>query len=175
MPAEKKKRGGRPRTQSGGWAVAAAVAVVSVVVLMLPGAVTSHYEKNGLVDAERGDSAAAASNLGVAAWISGSLGGLGLARIAPESSLALAQALLQTGGGASAMPHLERAIDGNPMLWPAHATLGTLQLGLGDAVDALNSLEDAIQILGMKADGALAPAQPDQAQFHLFWVALPDY
>jgi len=97
----------------------------------------------------------------------------------PESSYALGRATLQilqapqsSGGGsgsasaataaAQAAPHLEDAVRGNPNLWPAHANLATVHSGLGEPLRALASLQRAIDILVIRADGAPAPAEPDR-------------
>ena len=73
-----------------------------------------------------------------------------------SGSLSVAQAAAQ------AVPHLEDAVRGNPNLWPAHANLATIHGGFGDQLRALGSLQRAIDILIIRADGAPAPTEPDR-------------
>jgi len=161
-----------------------------VLLLVLPGFAGSHFEKRGLIVLESGEAASAVPHLRRAQWIAASwhtwtasLGPsisaaafAGWTGVAPDTVYALGRALLQVGGGAAsaetladAAGYFKLAILGNGNFWPAHANLAAVQQKLGEPVAALESLRKAIDILDLKADGAPAPADPDQVLASLFF------
>merc|ERR1711924_508828 len=159
------------------------VFLLSLAMLALPGFAGSHYERLGLTLLEGGEASLAVHHLRRAQWIAVSwhawtvsvgpslFGGpiLGWKGVAPDTVYALGRAVLQVGGGsvsadtlAEAAGHFKLAILGNGNLWPAHANLATVQQKSGESAAALESLQKAIDILDLRADGAPAPADPDK-------------
>lgn len=169
------------------WAI---MSTPCVLLLILPGFAGSHFEKRGLLLLEGGEPASAVPHLRRAQWIAASwhtwtasigpsvsaAAFAGWTGVAPDTVYALGRALLQVGGGAvstetlaEAAGYFKLAILGNGNLWPAHANLATVQQRLGEPLAALESLRKAIDILDLKADGAPAPAEPDQVLAALFF------
>eukprot|EP00928_Gymnodinium_smaydae_P024554 TRINITY_DN19838_c0_g1_i1.p1 TRINITY_DN19838_c0_g1~~TRINITY_DN19838_c0_g1_i1.p1 ORF type:complete len:284 (-),score=29.21 TRINITY_DN19838_c0_g1_i1:37-834(-) len=156
---------------------------VSLLMLALPGVFGSRSEYRGLELLEGGEPALAVPYLRRALWFAESwhtwtfsvapscyriLFG-GWTSVAPDTVYALGRALLQISGEADsdntltdAENYFKLAIVGNGNLWPAHANLATVQQRLGKPLSALESLQRAVDILDLRADGAPAPADPDQ-------------